>query len=88
MIDTDCPPAQIQQLRAENEQLKQVSAQYAELINFVAEMRDKMAGKAHRDHDPDMQVVFAVMGTAYESVLGQAEALAYPPDPEGKNCEI
>ncbi len=75
-----CPLSEIEQLRAENERLKQVAAQYAELVNSVAEARDKTNGQAERELDPGMSAVFAAMNLAYETVLAKAEALAYPPD--------
>ncbi len=74
----NCPPSEIEQLRAENKRLK---SQFAELTNSVAEIRDKMARQAEREPDPDVRLSRVIAALAYESVLGKAQALAYPPDP-------
>lgn len=75
----DCPQTEIEQLRAENERLSQLSVEYTALINSVAEARDKTAGEAERNPDPDMRVIFAAISGAYESVISKSESIAFDP---------
>lgn len=77
----NCPPTACDELRAENDRLKQVSVQYTALLNWVAEARDKTYEQSELQLDPGMSAVFAAMNLAYENVSIKAEELAYPPDP-------